>query len=114
MEYDTYIKVCKATKAPHLLPKFIPNRLVMQEIAYQTLVYGVGAALNRDKKMIWPPLSLWVGACSFKDVKVAQAEADTLASFHFGKETFYRYNPLRIISTHCHNCKYRWSYESEA
>jgi hypothetical protein len=75
-----------ATKAPHLLPKFVPDRLVLQEIVYQTLVYGVGATLNRDKKMIWPPLPLWVGAYSFKDVKKAQAEVDTLASFHFNKK----------------------------
>jgi hypothetical protein len=61
LEYGTYIRVYGATKSPHLLPKFILDRLVLQEIAYQTLVYGVGAALNRDKKMIWPPLPLWVG-----------------------------------------------------
>jgi hypothetical protein len=56
--YGTYIKVYGATKSPHLLPKFIPEKLVLQEITYQTLVHGVGVALNRDKKMIWPPLPL--------------------------------------------------------
>ena len=49
LEYGTYIKVYEATKYRQLLPKFVPDKLVLQEIGYQTLVYRVGATLKRDK-----------------------------------------------------------------
>lgn len=45
IERGTYIRVFGATKAPHLLPKFILDKLALQKIEYQTLVHGVGAAL---------------------------------------------------------------------
>jgi hypothetical protein len=73
MEYETYIRVYVATKSPNLLPKFIHDSLILQEIAYQTLVNGVGTPLNREKNIILPPLPLYVGAYSFKDVKEPQA-----------------------------------------
>jgi hypothetical protein len=71
LEYGTYLRIYRATKAPHFLPNFIPDKLVLQEIAYQTIVHGVGATLYRDKKAIWPPLPLWVGSYSFEYVKEA-------------------------------------------
>ena len=42
MDHGTYIKVYGATKSPHLLPQFVPDKLVLQEVAYQTIIHGVG------------------------------------------------------------------------
>jgi hypothetical protein len=58
LEYGTNIRVYNTTIYPHLLPKFILVRLALPEIAYQTLVDGVGANLKGENKMIWPPLTL--------------------------------------------------------
>jgi hypothetical protein len=52
LEYGTYIRIYGATKAPHLLPKFFLDKLVLQDIAYQMVIHGVGATLYRDKKSI--------------------------------------------------------------
>jgi hypothetical protein len=51
LEMGTYIKAHGSTKPPHLLPKFVPNKLILQEVAYLTLLHGVGAVLSRDKKL---------------------------------------------------------------
>jgi hypothetical protein len=51
----TYIRIFGATKAPHLLPKYIPHMLVIQEVAYQTFLNGVGVALALDMKAPWLP-----------------------------------------------------------
>jgi hypothetical protein len=88
MEHGTYIRVYGATKSPHLLPRFVPDILVLQEITYQTVIHGVRDSLYRDKKSIWPPLPLWVGSYSFRSIKQAQVEVDMLLSFHFGEERF--------------------------
>lgn len=41
----TYIRIYGATAAPHLLPKFVLDRLVLREIAYQTILHGFNAFL---------------------------------------------------------------------
>jgi hypothetical protein len=45
MEHGTYIRIYDATKSPHLLLIFVPDKLVLQEIVYQTVIYEVRAAL---------------------------------------------------------------------
>jgi hypothetical protein len=55
MEHGTYIRIYRATKAPHLLPRFVPDKLVLQEVAYQTMINGVRAMLYQDKKAILAP-----------------------------------------------------------
>jgi hypothetical protein len=42
MENYTYISVYGAMKPPHLLSGFFPDKLMLQEVAYQTIVHGVG------------------------------------------------------------------------
>jgi hypothetical protein len=33
-------------KAPHLLPKYVPNRLLTREISYQTIEEGITSSLS--------------------------------------------------------------------
>jgi len=58
MENGTYIRVYGATKDPHFLPRFILDKFVLQEVAYQTLMNGTGETLTRDNKLTWPPMIL--------------------------------------------------------
>lgn len=37
-----YLKLYGSTKAPHLLPYYMPDKIVLLEIAYQTYVIGFG------------------------------------------------------------------------
>jgi hypothetical protein len=50
MEHGTYIRVFGTMKPPHLLPWFMPDKLVLQEVAYQTIIHGVGGILYRVRK----------------------------------------------------------------
>ena len=43
-----YLRMIGSTKAPHWLPHFIPDKLLLQEIAYQTHINGVSASLIKD------------------------------------------------------------------
>jgi hypothetical protein len=58
-ERDTYIRVFRATRAPHLLPVYVPDRLEVGEICYQTILQGYNATLVKDKKQgihtLWIP-----------------------------------------------------------
>ena len=50
-----YIRISGSTKAPHWLPHFVLDTLLLQEISYQTFVNGVASSLHKAKKDIWPP-----------------------------------------------------------
>ena len=45
-----YIRIVGSTKPPHWLPHFVPNSLLLQEIAYQTFINGVATSLHKHKK----------------------------------------------------------------
>ena len=45
-----YIRVFEATRATHLLPSHVPNRIIVGEICYQTILQGYNATLVRDTK----------------------------------------------------------------
>jgi hypothetical protein len=112
MQHGTYIRIYGATKAPHLLPRFVPDKLVLQELAYQTIIHGVGAALYRNKKDIWPSLPLWIGSYSFASIKQAEDEVNTLLSYGFGEERFRRHDPKKVVREYCIQNKFTWEYTS--
>jgi hypothetical protein len=50
MENGTYIRVFDTMNPPHLLPQFVPDKLLLQEITHQTIIHGVGGILYQGKK----------------------------------------------------------------
>ena len=51
-----------ALSLPISFPKFVTDKVVLQEIVYQTYIHGIGATLAKAKKATWPPLPLIVRA----------------------------------------------------
>jgi hypothetical protein len=56
-KYYSYIRVYGTTGAPHLLPYFVPDRLLMREISYQTMGSGVTSLLliSKQKSLAYFP-----------------------------------------------------------
>lgn len=42
----SYIRIYENSDLPHLCPMFVPNRLLLREIGYQTSVKGIEASLS--------------------------------------------------------------------
>jgi hypothetical protein len=80
-EHDTYIKVLRATGAPHLLPTHVLGRLVVGEICYQTIVQGYNATLVKDKKWAFIPYRFHVGFYLVKDT--SQGKQERLSQLEF-------------------------------
>ena len=83
-----YIRISGNTKAPHWLPHFVPDKLLLQEIAYQAYVNGVVASLHGDKKGLWPPFPLSIGVCKIENFKQSKDEFLILASLKFKEVSF--------------------------
>ena len=82
-ENHTYIRIYRATKAPHILPKYITDHVILSKIAYQTFVHEVGATLVRKIGESWPNLPVSIRAYSFDTFTVAENMAEALQTFHF-------------------------------
>ena len=53
-----YIRMSGSIKAPHCLPHFVPDTLLLQEIAYQLICMVLLHQFINPKKGLWPPLPL--------------------------------------------------------
>jgi len=82
-ENNTYIKVFKATRAPHLLPTHVPDQLVVGEICYQTILQGYNATLVKEKKRAFIPYGFHVGFYMVKENSQAKQEALSQLEFVF-------------------------------
>jgi hypothetical protein len=49
-EKRNYLRIFRAIGAPHLFPYYVPDRMVLGEIYYQTIFQGFNASLVKDNK----------------------------------------------------------------
>jgi len=57
-ENFSYIKVFGCSVPPYALPIFLPDRLVCQEVSYQTVTWGIIKELKEAQKKVWPTFPL--------------------------------------------------------
>jgi hypothetical protein len=66
-ETSTYIRMFKATSAPHLLPVHVPDRLILGEICYHTILQGYNASLVKNNKRSFILYGFHIGFYMVKD-----------------------------------------------
>jgi hypothetical protein len=71
-EHETYIRVFGDTGEPHLLPIYVPDRLVLREIFYQTILQGYNSTLVKEKKRDFIPYGFHIGFYMVKDTAHAK------------------------------------------
>ena len=55
--HSTFIRVFGSFKAPHALPEFVTDKLLLQEVCYQ-MTSGFSKVLTKGKKKSWPTLPI--------------------------------------------------------
>lgn len=83
----TFIKMFSGENPMHVLPRFVTDKLVMQEVMYH-ISTGLLARLHRRKKAPWPALPLRIGLYEIQSLKDADAEVEDLKKFDFGTKEF--------------------------
>lgn len=68
-ETFTYVRIFGSHAKPHVLPLYIPYKLLAREIAYQITSEGVTQTLRNKKKQVWPPFPLRCGVYALHDYK---------------------------------------------
>lgn len=75
-ELFTYIRVFGNITDPHVLPLYVPDKLLAREIAYQTLEKGLTKNLKDANKHLWLSFPVRCGIYSLHEYKHAQLEAE--------------------------------------
>jgi hypothetical protein len=71
---STYIRVFRATRAPHILPAHVPYWIIVGEICYQTILQGYNATLVKNKKGSFIPYDFHIGFYPVKDISQDKQE----------------------------------------
>jgi hypothetical protein len=108
-----YIRIAASTKPPHWLPHFVPDSLLLQEVAYQTFINGVAASLHKHKKGVWPQFPLITPVGKIENFKQAMEEVNILSSYKFQEVPFIRHDPQEKSKEHLQQVGFQWSYSHE-
>jgi hypothetical protein len=109
-ERETYIRVFRATGAPHLLPIYVPDRLVLGEICYQTILQGYNATLVKEKKRAFILYGFHIGFYMVKDTTHAKQEGLSQLEFWFQTGRFHKHDPKGLVSQHASQVSSYWPY----
>lgn len=108
-----YIRIAGSTKPPYWLPHFVPDSLLLQEIAYQTFINGVAASLHKHKKGLWLHFPLITPVCKIENFRQAKDEVNLLSSYKFQEVSFRRRDPQGKLKEHLQQVGFHWSYSHE-
>jgi hypothetical protein len=99
-ETTTYIRVFGATGAPHLLPTHVLDKLIVEEIYYQTILQGYNATLVKDKKREFIPYGFHVGFYMVKDIAQEKQEGLIQLEYIFPAGLFCKHDPKGLVPHH--------------
>ena len=108
-----YTKIAGSMKPSHWFPHFVPDTMLLQEMAYQTYVNGVVTSLHRKKKGLLPPFPLTTKFCKIEGFKQAKDEVGILTSYKFKEVTFQGHDPQGKLKEHMQQVDFIWSYSHE-
>jgi hypothetical protein len=98
--YFTYIRVYGCASATHLLPRYIPDKLMIREISYQTVDARIMKLLASNSKRYWPKFPIIVGTHTLLNVSCAKKEEKYIKVFILCMGKDGQHDPKGTIQSH--------------
>lgn len=95
-EKFTYIRLFGSLTKPHVLPLYVPDKLLAWELAYQITVEGTSKTLRNSKKQAWPTFPLRCGVFTLHDYKHAENEAGKIQMLNLATIPNRQYDPRKF------------------
>lgn len=93
------------------MPRYVTNKVVLQEVDYQ-FDKGLSGVLHIRKKAPWPTFPLRIGLYELKIHKAEITEIQEMHRLHFVVKDIHRFDPRRVCKQHCDNISFAWVYSS--
>ena len=107
----TYLKIFGATTPPHLLPKHVPDRLVLVDILFQTMMVKFNSFLIKEvKKKSFIPYYFSIGYYGPINSSHAILEGNKMLEHIMPQRKIKNHDPLSLVSNHCVAAGIQWIY----
>ena len=98
-ESFTYIRVYGSNVA-HMLPKGVIDRLVLEEISFQTVTEGIYKKCAALKRKVWPRFPITLGSLSVPTSTWESELSDHIMSLKLGFASKRKHDPKGIVDLH--------------
>ena len=96
----SYNRVFRCLITPHALPKFLPDRLVCREVAYQIVIGGIEIKLKTTQKKAWPVFPVQIGKFSLLNLGHSKVEVAALEGVKLVDLEHKKHDPYQLVGKH--------------
>ena len=96
-----------------MLPNVVPDRLVIEEISFQTVTEGVYKKLVGPKSRVWPNFPQNLGPLSIPTSTWAIDLSDHIVSLKLGFASKRQHDPNRFVDVHLRQNHFKAGYTDE-
>ena len=111
-ESFSYIRIWGSNTA-HMLPKVVPDRLVIEEISFQTVTEGVYKKLVVPKRIVCPKFPQNLGPLSIPTSTWAAELSDHIVSLKLGFSSKKKHDPKGWVDAHLRQNHFKEGYTHE-
>lgn len=113
LRYFTYICLAGIMVAPHLLPRYVHDKLLLKKFSFQLFEIDQTIDLLRRKLKAWPKLPIPVGPYQILNHGHAMKELEGYLDYIWLPGTICRHNPKGLIVAHLRRLGLTTSYKHE-
>ena len=95
-ERFTYIRIFGSIVEPHILPLYVLDKLLAQEISYQLTVEGMSRCLKNNKKLMWPTFPFHCGHYTLNKFTHAEKEVIKIRDLKLSTVLGRQYDPRKV------------------
>ena len=102
-----YVRVFVSLTRPHVLPLYVPDKLLAREVAYQIVGNGRNKALKESKKSVWPPFPIHCGVYVMDNFKHVVLKINQIQCLNFPIIPSRKYDPNKVAKNFTAQVKVR-------
>jgi len=92
----TYIRVYGSLTRPHVLPLYVPDKLLARKLAYQITTAGTSKTLRTSKKQVWPTFPLRCSVYTLRNYKHAEKETGKINMLNLATIPNRQFDPQKV------------------
>jgi hypothetical protein len=100
LKYFTYICLAGIMEARHLLPRYVPDKLLLKEFTFQLFEIGQTTNLIRRKVKAWSELPVPIGPYQILKHSHVVKELEGYLDYRWLPGTIQWYDPKGLIAAH--------------
>lgn len=112
-QHYIYIKVFRCIATPHLIPKYVPDQLIIKETSYHNVIIGYIVVMSCNSKRMQSRFLIKVGHFSLINFPQSKKEVEAFEELKLLPVVFKRHDPNGIIKNHYTSIRLSMNYEHD-